>query len=492
MGNNFKAAMRIVPSWSTMTDANHLGKAFMSKPEHLGLIVEKLFVNETYGNNPLASEMLNGLKTMKIETWPNYTYDVGTSNSRPVVIMEDVMPSGHKHGFGGLEFTIKVDEPYLEPADEISPGVPTEVQARVQAKLGRHGDGWLYLCAAKILGDGRQYIPAKYFKPGVAWAKLWASGEEGNQQKGSTRFYNPGMTISMTGGKINKLYKMTDYATMNRLSKVCQIGIQYEGKKFMGWVSMAEYQAKTEWMQEISRYIWFSKTTSDSYRIHGSTNYKVDHAPGVFEQIMSNGHVYPYSLLTANGVKEFINRIQYGRVAPAQRGELFLFSGEIGIQKMSEVFMNELNRQNIQLLADHFVTKNGDTGINSNALTIGAQATRWRMPNGTIIRLVHEPAFDDINIHFELNPLTGFPKFSETFVFMEIGRDAMNSNTLLLEPKSQNGQSVAYRMGNVNLPGFANGEFVATHEDAFSVSFTKYLSVLIKDPTRCGIMYLNQ
>lgn len=487
--SNFKAGLRIRKPWSTMTDNNHLGAAFMAKPQHLGMIVDELFVNKTYGDYPLYSQLSSGNKTIKIDSWPNYTYDVGTAMKRPVTIIEDVMPTGTRHGSGNLEFRILVDEPYLLPGDEISPG-NVDYQVRIQTAPQRVGNGWLHNVQAKLKGIN-QSIPSRYFVSGTPWGKLWASAEEGNQEKGSTMFYTPGMTLSMPGGKINKMYKMTDYAAMNRLGSVCQIGVMMGGKKFESWVTLGEYQATKEWMMEINRYLWFDTITGPSNRIYGSTRYQVDHAPGLIEQIKANGHVLPYQTLTAKSIKEFINRIVYGRVKPSQRGVLYVYTGEIGAQNFSEIMMQELVSQNVQLLADHMISKHSSE-FHSNAYTLGMQVTGWRLPNGIEIRLVHEPAFDDINIHFEMDPLTGYPKMSQTYVFMEIGADSMNSNVVLIEPKSQNGHKVSYRMGNVDITGYANGDFVATTEDSFSVTYTKYLSALIKDPTRTGIMYLNR
>lgn len=477
------AGSRIVSGFSTTIDKAHLGAHFMREPASLGMLVDQLYANKTMEAYPLYSYLLSQNKVENtIESWPDFTYKVPTAQKRPIVIIRDIMPDGTKHGYGQNKFEILTDENYLVPSDEISPG-NIDIQVRVDSHGQRTPAGWKYTVSPKH-NLKASYIDKKYFTPGTKWIKLWASGEEGNQQKGSTMFYPNGLKINAHGGKLNKHYKMTDYAMMNRVPGHIQIALKNgAGKMGMSVMTFAEDAAYKEWYNEINRACWFQK----SGEVYGSTNRQIDYFTGAYHQVKDNGWQMGYTRLSSKMILEFFKKIHMGRTIRKEKKHLKLFAGEAALNAFSESLFSDITKLGFALLSENFVRK-FSSDVHPNALEYGGQFAAWRLPNGTLVELIHEPAFDDNELHFERDPLTGYSKMSGTMICMDVSGMGMTSNVRLVNP-TNNSNYVTYKIGNVDWKAFGQGNIVSDSEDALSINFTRNMAIVLDDPTSTGILF---
>jgi len=119
--------------------------------------------------------------------------------------------------------------------------------------------------------------------------------------------------------------------------------------------------------------------------------------------------------------------------------------------------------------------------------------TSIRLKNNKIVRIHHEPTFDDPELFTEIDPVSGRLISSGTIVAMDVSGMGKNSTTRLIVPKGGM-EYMSYRVGNVpmSLINQSTNGYVATSEDAFEVNYTANMLPFIDDPTRTGVLYLDR
>ena len=124
----------------------------------------------------------------------------------------------------------------------------------------------------------------------------------------------------------------------------------------------------------------------------------------------------------------------------------------------------------------------------SNAYSVGYQFTLYKMANGVEVEVIHNPIYDDVTIHLERHPLTGYPLESYRMTFLDFEGDGLDGNITLVRKKN------AFKLGYINgltAPwGPLNNKPMAHKGDWYEMVVQDEYGVFIHDVTRCGELIL--
>lgn len=466
---------------ANMTEQSHLGKALIAKPHHFTGVMDQLFSSKNYySDNPLSS-MLFGKNTETIGT-TSWEWDLKGANTRPLVVIENVEPeSNTTPGKFKQTFKIKLDSNDYTPGDYIHPGTSNKkFQCRIQDEVRRHGDGWVY--TVRLASDDPQaFLPVVYLKPGQQWGKLYSQYEEASEQAGSTQFSLP-ISLSNRMGKFKKKYKVTDYAS----TEVLAVAIpDSKGKYHKSWIRYADVEYWMQWYREIERGKWYSRSTDT---VLGANGRPVRTGPGIQEQL-EDSHIHKYTHLTARLIEEYLMDIFYSRVKPGRGRKVKGFTGEYGLLTFHRALSDFSQKSGFVRNIEVFTNK-VQSELHTNALETGFQFVRYHMANGASLELVHNPLYDDREINFEIDPVTGFPLESQRITFLDFEGENGKSNLKIM--KKKDAFSFAYVEGLFGPYGPKKGGSAAHSGEYYEMHVTDSEGIHIQDITKCGELILSR
>ena len=143
----------------------------------------------------------------------------------------------------------------------------------------------------------------------------------------------------------------------------------------------------------------------------------------------------------------------------------------------------------IQIVQDLTMSKTSSPYM-SNALEAGYQFTKYKMANGAELELVHNPLYDDREINFEIDPLTGFPVESQRITFLDFTGEGSKSNLRIVNKKS--GYKLGYVAGLCNPYGPNNGKLMSHSGNYYEMHVEKQVGLHAEDVTRCGELILSR
>ncbi len=468
---------------ANMTELNHLGLALVAKPEIFMPVMDQLFsAKNLYSDNPLSSLLMGtklGEKTIGTTEWE---WELKGATDKPLVLTGLVDPNNLKPGYGRQTFQIKSDENIFLPGDEISPGTSSnKYLSRIQDNVQRKGDEFIY--TLRLLDDRFEaYVPQELLKAGKKWGKFFSGYEEGAVQSGSTQFGNSIMLRNRLG-KLRKEWSVTDYASTEVLAVEV---VDSNGKAHKSWVSYAEVEIYSQWYREIERALWYSVPTET---VMGSTGRPVRGFPGIQKQIQDDGHTGRISMLSAKYIEEYLMDIFYGRVKPGKGRNVKGYSGEYGMLNFHRAIQDWTEKSSFVKNIEVFTNKvNSD--LNKNALETGYQFVKYHMANGSSLELIHNPLYDDRNIHFEIDDITGFPKESQRITFLDFTGDASTGNIQIIKKKG--GDFLTYVNGNYGPTGPNRGGSAAHARDGYEMHLGTNIGLHIQDVTKCGEILIER
>jgi hypothetical protein len=464
-----------------MTERNHLGKALLIKPEVFEKVMTQMFTSVRYADNPLSTALAGKAeRTIGSTEWE---WELKGANTRPLVIYENVESSANTTpGKFKQPFKMKLDENWYLPGDVIHPGTSNKkYQVRIQSKGIPHDVAWLYEVRG-MTDDAQWFLDPKYLNAGQQWAKLFSQYEEGAEQSGSTQYALP-IALTSRMGRYRKMYSVTGDAAQ----EVLAIAIQgSDGKMYTSWVKYAEVEYWEQWYRELERGYWYSRSTDT---VLGATGRPIYSGPGV-QELLEDSIQHPYTVLTTKLIEEFLMDIFYSRVKPGKARRIEAYTGEYGMIQFHRAIQDwaERRRGFISVVDTNFIGKDSSE-YNENALVAGYQYTRYRMANGAELKLVHQPLYDDREINFEIDPVTGYPMESQRITFLDFSnQDGANSNIMLMN--RTNSFKLAYVVGLQSPYGPVNKGFSAHSGDYYEMHVQKQCGVTINDISRCGELIL--
>jgi hypothetical protein len=470
--------------WSAnMTEQSHLGRALLAKPHKFLDKMDQLFsASNYYSDNPMSSMLMGNKKTEETIAATEWEWDLKGANTRPLVVVENVVPvSDTTPGAFRRNFKIKLDENWYVAGDVITPGTSSKrYQCRIMEEPRRHGDGWLY--TVRLMSDDSSFsLPVTYLTPGTQWAKLFSQYEEAAEQSGSTQYSLP-ISLRNKMGKFRKKYKVTDYASTEVLAVKVP---DSKGAFHDSWIRYAEVEYWQQWYRELERGYWYSRSTDT---VIGANGRPVRSGPGIQEQL-EDSHIHRYSHLTTKLIEEYLMDIFYSRVKPGQGRSIKGFTGEYGMLQFHRAIQNWVNSSGFIKNVEVYTNK-VKSEYHSNALEAGMQYVRYNMANGSSLELIHNPLYDDREINFEIDPVTGFPVESQRITFMDFSGDGNKSNIKLINKKD--GFAFTYIEGLYGPYGPKNGGSSAHSGSYYEMHVEKSCGLHIQDITKCGELILSR
>lgn len=468
---------------ANMTEQSHLGAALIAKPHKFQEKMDQLFSAQNYySDNPLSSMLMGNKKTEETIATTSWEWDLKGANTRPLVVLENVEPvSNTTLGKFRRNFRIKLDENWYVAGDVISPGTSNKrFQCRIVDEPTRHGDGWIY--TVRLMNDdGQAFVPQKYLRPGVQWAKLYSLYEEAAEQSGSTQFSLP-ISLQNKMSKFRKKYKITDYAS----TEVLAVAIpDTKGKYHNSWIRYAEVEYWQQWYREVERGYWYTRSTD---LVEGANGRPVRSGPGIQEQL-EDSHIHYYSHLTAKLIEEYLMDIFYSRVKPGKGRQIKAFTGEYGMIQFHRAIEDWVNKSGFIKNVEVYTNKLSSE-YHSNAQEAGFQYVKYNMANGSSLELIHNPLYDDREINFEIDPVTGFPVESQRMTFLDFSGEGNKSNMKIMNKKD--GFAFTYVEGLYGPYGPKNGGSSAHSGSYYEMHVEKSCGMHIHDITRCGELILQR
>jgi len=473
---------RRMPWHANMTELNHLGAALITKPQIFESKLTKLFTAYKYSDNPLTATLAGAGKERTSYT-TEWEWSLRAASTRPLVILENMEDvSNTRLGAGKVTFRIKLDENWYTAGDIIHPGVSNKkFQCRIQETPFRHGSGWVY--TVRLMDDAfSAFLPLQYVAAGTQWAKLYSQYEEGGQQSGSTQYSLP-ITLKNRMSRFRKEYQVTGDAANEVLAvKIPDSNGVYQDS----WIKYAEVEYWQQWYKELERGYWYSRSTSSVLGANGRPIYS---GPGIQEQL-EDSHIYRYSHLSSTLIEEYLMDIFYSRVKPGSGRKVKAFTGEYGMLIFHRAIQDWMNKSGFIKNVEVFTDKVGSE-LNANSLVAGYQFVKYRMANGAELELVHNPLYDDRDINFEIDPVTGFPVESMRFTFLDFSGEGTGSNLSLVN--KNNGMALGYVAGLQTPYGPVTGNKLMSHSgDYYEMTVKKQCGVHIEDVSRCGELILTR
>lgn len=467
---------------ANMTELNHLGKALLVEPTKLGGTMDQLFsAKNVYSDNPLLSVLMGNKTTEDTIDSMSWEWEVKGASSRPLVVLENVEAGNTTPGRYRRPFKLKLDQDWFKVGDVLCPGADNKkFQARV-VDFVRDGEGWVY--TLRMMTDGKDvFMPVKFLKVGTQWAKLFAQYEEGAKEGGSTTFSTP-LALKNSMSKFRKEYEITDYAS----TAVLAVGVpDKKGKVHKSWIRYAEVEYWQQWYRELERGSWYTRSAKS---VLGSTGRPVTSGPGVQEQL-EDSHIEYYSHLNVKLIEEYLMDIFYSRTKPGQGRKVRGYTGEYGMMEFHRIIQDWMNKSGFIKNVEVFTSK-VSSDLNENALQAGYQFVRYVMANGLVLELIHNPLYDDREINFEIDPITGYPVASQRITFLDFASEGKESNVKL--KKKKDGEAFTYVEGLYGPYGpKRNGGSSAHSRECYEMHVSKVCGVHIHDITRCGELILQR
>lgn len=469
-----------MPWHANMTEKNHLGAALLLKPTVFESKMTQIFTAQNYADNPLSSVLFAGGKEETIDG-SRWEWQLKGATTKPLVVLNNINdPSITQPGKFKTPFLLQLDEDWYKPGDIIHPGTSAKKYLlRVQELPYRYGNGSAY--SVRCMSDDPQaYLPLQYLTSGQQWAKLFSQYEEAGTQSGSTQYSLP-ITLENKLSRFRKEYEVTGDAALEVLAVAIPTS---EGKYVNSWIKYAEVEYWMQWYKELERARWYSRSTDTVLGENGRPLYT---GPGIQEQL-EDSHIHKYSVLSARLIEEYLMDIFYGRVKPGEKRQIKGFTGEYGMIQFHRA-VNSFQQKSgfIQIVDNTFVEKT-KSPYNTNALVAGYQFTKYRMANGATLELIHNPLYDDREINFEIDPLTGFPTESQRITFMDFAGEGKDANVRSINKK--NGYKLGYVSGLTTPYGPAKNTMMTHTGDHYTMVCSKECGTHIEDVTRCGELIL--
>lgn len=468
---------------ANMTEQSHLGRALIAKPHRMVGEMDKLFSAQNYySDNPISSLLMGNSMSEETIAATEWEWEMKAANTRPLVVVENVEPASNTTpGKFKKTFKIKLDENWYLPGDQITPGTSgKKYLCRIMSQYQKHGEGFVY--TVRLVTDNpEEFLPAKYLKPGQQWGKFFSTYEEAAEQSGSTVFSTP-IAFRNRMSKFRKEYRITDYAS----TEVLAVKIpDSKGKYHDSWMRYAEVEYWMQWYREIERGYWYSRSAQT---VMGANGRPVRLGAGIQEQL-EDSHIHRYTHLSAKLIEEYLMDIFYSRVKPGQGRQIKGFTGEYGMLQFHRAIEDWQNKSGFIKNVEVYTNK-VKSNLHVNALEAGYQYVKYNMANGSSLELVHNPLYDDRDIHYEIDPITGFPMESQRITFLDFSGESKKSNIKIMNKKD--GFAFTYIEGLYGPYGPKNGGSSAHSGSYYEMHVEKSCGIHIGDVTKCGELILSR
>jgi hypothetical protein len=241
-----------------------------------------------------------------------------------------------------------------------------------------------------------------------------------------------------------------------------------------------------QWYRELERGYWYSRSTDTVKDITGRP---INSGPGLQEQL-EDGHTEYYSHLTTTLIEEYLMDIFYSRVAPGSGRHIKAFTGEYGMVIFHRAIMELMEKRGFMQVVDKMFMDKTSSPMHDRSISYGYQFVKYQMANGATLELIHNPLYDDREINFEIDPVTGYPVESMRFTFLDFSNGGGHN---VKRMKYNKGYKLGYVAGLTDPYGPVTSNKLMSHSgDYYEMHVVDECGVHIEDVSRCGELILRR
>lgn len=471
-------------AYSSITE---LSKALQSESELLSPIVTMIgYTSQHYEKNhfPLLfnTEGFGKTKGLKKLSNANFEYKYPIMGNLKVTsqVMKSYYVAGNKAGLGGAYFKIVFADRWFSRNQILYPFANNAFNMQCQVKQDPTQlatGGWEY--TLKLLNPlPSAFMPIASMKEGATWSggthKVGFERSKGTESRSQL----PAMATNMVSFS-RRSYKYTG----NVAKKVMKFEIPIGGKTFRTYMDWELFLMEMKFKCDIETDLWTSQygknANGEFFNYDDETQVPITSGAGVDQQIPP-ANSDSVSFMTTNKWKNIVRDVTVGINDTIER--IKVYTGKGGFEDFDNAMKNDLKAFATPIDFTGKVVE----GQNSWSMTYGSYFGMYRLVDGQVLELIHNPAFDNGEIaqSSPKHPLTGLPLTSHNYYFLD---DSNYSGEANLQYISEDGKEFTKVVAGVNgVPiGYQDSVLVSTDRDETSIEKGKSHGVQIFRPSSC-------
>jgi hypothetical protein len=369
-------------------------------------------------------------------------------------------------GAGNVSFTLTMVENYLNPNDVIR--FKDGTQAVVLGDPTPNGPNYDFTMKLQTNDPAASFDADTYFAQGETVNTAGSMFEEGSDRGYENHIYPDWYVNYLTIARKSKSI------TGSALTDITWI--ENNGQRL--WFFTDQNLVMEEYLYQLELSRWYGRSTVDvngASLVTDTTGNQLISGDGVLSQIDSANTDTYTGALTEDIIVDFIANLSLN--SGKKNNQWMVFTGTAGKVAFHRA-MRDLVFQGSSLIYDM------DQGRN---LELGVHYTTYNAL-GHRITLVHNPLFDDPNLHTMVDPSTGYPLESYRMVFMDMGVTNGVSN---VEVKVKGAGGVDRGMIVKYIPGMVNpfdqkSMVSSNSKDGFTCEVLSESGIVVRNPLACG------
>jgi hypothetical protein len=374
--------------------------------------------------------------------------------------------AGSAVGAAHATFTVEFYENYLNPNDVVR--FKDGTQAIVIGELATTGGGYTATLKLQTNDAATGFDADTYCVSGETVNTAGSVFEEGSNKGYENHVYPDWYVNYLTTSRKAKSISGTALTDVT--------WIENNGQRL--WYFTDQNLVMEEYLYQLELSRWYGRSTMDANgvsKVSDANGKALIAGDGLLAQIDSaNSDTYT-GTLTEDILVDFLANLSLN--TGKKNNQWMVFTGTAGKVAFHRA-MRDLVFQGSSLIYDMDSARDLELGVNYttyNAL-------------GQKITLVHNPLFDDPNLHTDIDPASGYPKESFRMVFMDMGVTNGVSN---VEVKVKGAGGVDRGMIVKYIPGMVNPfdqkSMVASNsKDAFTCEILSESGLIVRNPLSCG------
>ena len=372
-------------------------------------------------------------------------------------------------GAGGATFTLELQENYINPNDVVRFASGKSAINLSQATASAGGYTFTFQLTGG-LGAAEPGLVASDLVAGITVGTIGSAFSESSIRGYENHVY-PDWYVNYTG-----IHRKSKKFSGSALTDI--LWIENGGQKL--WYHTDVNLVMEEFLYQRELDDWYGETTVDANGVptvfDPKTGLPIYKGDGILKQI-SSANIDTYGgNLTEDQIVSFMTQLKLN--CGYKNKHWMVYTGAAGIESFHKA-MKELIVLTGNYIYDAQAGK--DIQIGGNFKTYQAVDTK--------ITLVHNPLFDDPNLHSAVDPATGYLKESFRMVFTDFGSDSSGVSNIERKVKGagkiNRGMIIKYIEGMVN--PYDNKKMMASNPgDFFSCEILSESTIIVRNNLSCG------
>lgn len=464
-------------TFAGLSDTSYLYNNYLAEPHKLASMFTFQF---SLSQNNIVNLLTGGLgNTLEVDS-NEYWWDLYSRNDKTLTVTKNWGDGGSTPGIQGSVFRLSMDGDWWEVGDVLYSDKGNQVQVK-----DKQSDGSGYIYTLKMNNpDPIKFVSSSEVSVGAQYSKMWTAVEEGSV-KGGGIITSTGFKLHNRTNILRKDYSMTR-SVANTPLIVDMFDPRDPNKKTRLWTTALEWTAISEFQVEIEKsmmYSIYNKNLQGYDTNLGKTSRPIQCGAGIREQI-SPSNVRYYSELTYDILDSFLLDLSYSAKLWGGHTKFVALTGKMGMREFNRA-ISEQAKTNGFLVTDgnKFITGSG------SELEFGGYFTKVKMQNGIELQVVEFPLYDDLEMHRELDPKSGYPLESYRFTILNVGKDGKGASNIRKVVRKGAEMIMWHSGGSIDMSGKVKTNFSqqgSSSTDGAEAYLIHEGGVIIQDPTSCG------